>query len=234
MIWKVPKISNGETFAILAGGPSLKDFDPSVLKGCRVITINDSWRISPKADYLYFCDKKWWQYHQDRNLRSLDNKISFHELIYKGFWVKGGPGFNDHPQVHSLAFCGQVGLSHCPESLRHGSNSGYAAINLAYLLGASKIILLGYDLDFSGSVTHWHREPREQPTEFRRTLEHSMLPLFPFLVDPLEEAGVKVINANPNSALLCWPRMELQEALEHGKSEYSDKRGHPAELLDAR
>lgn len=232
MIWTANRVNEGAVFVILAGGPSLKDFDPSVLASVRTITINDSWRILPTADYLYFCDKKWWQYHQDRNLRSLDNKFSFHDLIYKGFWVKGGPGFNDHPQVHALSFCGQVGLSEDPRGLCHGSNSGYAAINLAYLLGAKKIILLGYDMDFVGSVTHWHREPREEPNEFRKTLTNSMLPLFSYLMDPLEAAGVQVINANPNSALTCWPRMELQEAL-NGESEHTDKCRHPAELLNA-
>ena len=215
MIYTVPKDWKGQTCVILAGGPSLRKMDllsvfvakPKV----RVITINDSWRLAPRADALFFTDAQWWHYQTAKNLRTVYGSQSFHELIYQGFWVSSARAFEDHPQVHYLHLTGQRGLETNPEGLRHGSNSGYAAINLAYLYGATKIILLGYDMKVSGMRTHWHDEPR--PAGFGQVLEQTMLPNFDSLVSPLEEAGVEVINATPDSALTCWKYLPLEEAL---------------------
>jgi hypothetical protein len=218
MIYTVPKSWQGETCVILAGGPSLRDFSrfPSWITDskCRVIAINDSWRLWPYSDVCYFCDPQWWQYQLAKNLRDKPTgTLSFHDAIYKEFWISTAPGFEHHPQVHTLKFNGQTGLSTDPTALHHGSNSGFACINLAALFGAKRIVLLGYDMkcDKTGR-THWHNEPR--PDGFARVLEQSMLPLFSTLVTPLEEAGVEVINATPDSALTCWKYQPLEEALQ--------------------
>jgi hypothetical protein len=227
MIWSVPKSWDGETAVILAGGPSLRGFDvqplmrefdgqPLTLSGLRVITINDSWRIAPWADIQYFCDRDWRDTQVLVNRQSLDKSTDFARLIYKGFWVKGGADL-DHPHVRTLKFSGQLGLSDDPTALRHGSNSGYQAIGLAYLLGAKRILLLGYDMQAAkGERTHWHDEERR--ADFWTTVKDSMLPLFPALVEPLARAGVEVINCTPGSALKCWPYLPLEEALNKEKS----------------
>ena len=226
MIWQVPKTWQGETAVILAGGPSLKGFDTSALRlrqpcGCvvhgrtipRVICINDSWRLAPRADVFYYCDRQWFDSQTAINPYSLDGTLSFHEAIYRGFWVCGnGLWYADHPQVHGLRFSGQSGLSDDPAALRHGSNSGYAAINLAYLFGAKRIVLLGYDMHVEPSGrTHWHDQPRADG--FAGIIKDSFLPCFDSLVEPLKAAGVEVLNATPGSALTCWPIVTLEEAL---------------------
>lgn len=192
--------------------------DLSLLRGVgrpRTITINDSWRLLPLADIHYFCDPPWWQSQMDSNQFSEDRTTNFHERLYKGFWVAGcvKSDFSEHPQVHRLRFTGEDGLETDPSGLHHGHNSGFAAINLAYHLGVSKIILLGYDMHIEGSRTNWHNEPREQFERFAQTLKRDMLPHFSTLVEPLKQAGVEVINATPNSALTCWPYQPLEEAL---------------------
>lgn len=236
MIWKVPpEVCKDRLCFILAGGPSLKGFDARVLyKKGFVIAINDSWRLAPRADMFYFCDMDWW----DRQIAacpwSLDMTRSFHDMIYRGFWVAGNYRFADHPQVRALQLGGQLGLSSDPTRLCHGSNSGYQAINLAFLLGAKKIVLLGYDMrtrvvgggpveggPLSREVvpgaprvterTHWHDEVR--PDGFAQILKNSMLPCFDSLVEPLKAAGVEVINATPDSALTCWPMTDLVTVL---------------------
>ena len=226
MIWQVPKTWQGETAVILAGGPSLKGFDTSALRlrqscGCvahgrtipRIICINDSWRLAPRADVFYHCDTQWWDAQIAMNPRSLDGMLSFHEAIYRGFWVCGnGLWYADHPQVHGLRFNGQSGLSDDPAALRHGSNSGFACINLAYLFGAKRIVLLGYDMHVEqGGRTHWHDQPRADG--FAGIIKDSFLPCFDSLVEPLKAAGVEVLNATPGSALTCWSMVTLEEAL---------------------
>jgi len=213
MRYKVPSTWNGNTCVILAGGPSLPtDIATRLSPKLRIITINDSWQLAPFADVLYFGDASWWHMQQDRNTRSIDGRFSFHDMIYKGFWVTIA-NFAEHPQVKCLWSTGQAGLETNPVALRTGSNSGYAAINLAYLYGAKKIVLLGYDMKCQGEKTHWHNGPRERAGMFSVAL-NTFLPHFDALVEPLKTAGVEVVNATPDSALTCWPYAPLEEAVE--------------------
>lgn len=235
MEWTVPKAWPGETCVIIAGGPSLREMYPEIehlrpqvvevtkigdssrryekVRYARVIAINDSWRLAPWADTHYFCDPRWWKMQIDMNKFSLDGRVRFHDLIYHGFWINGGTGaYKDHPQVRQLRFSGPEGLDPDPGYLRHGSNSGYQAIHLAYHYGVKRIILLGYDMHTNNGRTHWHDESR--PDNFGQILAQSMLPKFSSLVEPLAEAGVEVLNATPGSALTCWPQVPLKEALQ--------------------
>ena len=163
MQFTVKPIWKDQTCVILAGGPSLRgfNFDEEIGGNCKnFITINDSWRLLPSGTKAinYFCDHAWWSMQLQKNLRSLDGHTSFHDMIYRGFWVtiSHDPGFIDHPQIHVLTNTGQRGLELDPSGLRHGSNAGYQAINLAVHLGAKRIVLLGYDMKVDGNRTNWH------------------------------------------------------------------------------
>lgn len=216
MIYRVPKAWVDKTCVILAGGPSLRGQDLLPIRRhpeAKVIAINDSWRLWPRADVFYFADETWWQDQMDRNLLSMDRAVHFRDLAHKGFWVKGGEGFETHPQVRQLRFSGQVGFDPDPAFLRSGSNSGYQAIHLACHFGVRRIILLGYDMTCAGERTHWHDEPRLAAAGFRSVLRHEFLPLFEHLVSPLLERGIEVINATPDSALALWPHLSLGDAL---------------------
>lgn len=220
MIWSVPKSWLSETAVIVAGGPSLRDMDLTPLERaciraqCRVITINDSWRLCPWADVNYFCDKRWYDSQERNNPRSLDGRFCFAEQLVRGFWICGDVkgDFVRHPIVHSLRFTGQRGLEADPSGLRHGNNSGYACINLAAHYGCKRIVLLGYDMRVLPNATHWHREPR--PGDFARVVTDCMLPHFGTLVEPLKGLGIEVVNSTPGSALTCWPYQLLATALD--------------------
>jgi hypothetical protein len=193
--WCVPPEWVGETAFLLAGGPSLRDFDCTVLRGAgRVIAINHSYRLAPWADVLYFCDLSWWRQHelevrelfQGRYIVTLENRID---------------------GVKTLRNFGVSGLETDPSGLRTGNNSGYQAINLAYHFGARRIVLLGYDMRVSpDGRTHWHGGYTGYSADTYRGLFSShMAPYFDTLVQPLRDAGVEVVNATPDSALRCWP-----------------------------
>jgi hypothetical protein len=121
------------------------------------------------------------------------------------------------PGVKTLRLTGATGLEDDPGRLRHGSNSGYQAINLAYHFGAKRIVLLGMDMHTDGHC-HWRKRTVETtPGDFNQTLRQTMLPKFNSLVEPLREVGVEVFNATPGSALTCWPLCTLEEFL-HAES----------------
>jgi len=105
---------------------------------------------------------------------------------------------------------GRTGLEQQPTGLRTGQNSGYQAINLAVHLGAAHLVLLGYDLQPGpGGEHHWHPP---HPIH-RRSSYQNFLRDFPTLVTPLDELGITVVNATRRTALDCWPRVPLEDAL---------------------
>jgi hypothetical protein len=195
--WVVPPAWSGDTCYILAGGPSLARVPISRLRNRgHVIVINDSFELAPWAGVLYFCDQRWW----DRKKFDVKTRFQGRQLVTLE---------NIIPGVRTLRNSGALGLETDPGALRHGSNSGYQAINLAYHFGARRIILLGYDLRIDGDRTHWHPgHPGQTPAGFGLTLK-TMLATFPSLVEPLKEAGVEVLNATEGSALDCFPRVPL-------------------------
>jgi hypothetical protein len=172
-------------------------------------TCNGTGNISTCA--AYFCDEKWWRQSIVANRRSQHGVYSFHDAIYKLWWFSGSYDFADHPQVNALRLTGQSGHEDAPDGLKHGSNSGYQAIELAIKLGAKRIILLGYDMKCDNGRSHWHNEPRQ--ADFADVAARSMLPHFESLVSPLKALGVNVINATPGSAIECFPKATLEEAL---------------------
>ncbi len=216
--WLVPPEWAGETAFLLAGGPSLRGFDASVLRGRRVIAINNSWELAPWAAVLYFCDMKWWTWHGDRVSSEFEGRYIV------------TPAFTDS-RVKTIKLTGGAGLETDPAALRNGHNSGYQAINLAYHFGVRRIVLLGYDmrvikrtLDVHGiphdalgrftTLTHWHSgHPRMSAEHVQHNIEKSMLPKFPSLAEALAKTDVEVINATPGSALKCWPYRPIEELL---------------------
>ncbi len=196
----VPKLWPGSTIAILAGGPSLTPDQVAQLAGredIRTIAIKDTIRLAPWADVLYACDAKWWEYHGPK-------------LAYTG--LRYSLEAKSAKWAHVLGWTSDSGLEvDDPSKLRTGKNSGFQAINLAVHLGARRIILLGYDMKPGPKgELHWFgRHPyrtADPPFDAFRRLFHTM-------VEPLKAAGVEVLNATPCSALDCFPRVTLSDAL---------------------
>src|SRR3990172_12311352 len=126
--WIVPPIWTGEDAFILAGGPSLGNVDLGPLADRHVIVINDSYRLASWAECLYFADLKWWQRSREDVMEN-----------FKGQYIVTVAKL-DEPGVKRLRVTGQIGLDADPSALRHGSNSGYQAIHLAYHFGAKRIV----------------------------------------------------------------------------------------------
>lgn len=185
-------IWRGDTVVILATGPSLTVEDAEWVRGkARVIAVNDAYRVAPWADVLYACDDKWWRWHQGVPVfqgRKLSIKCkSYHD-------------------VERLCNTGAEGLeTERRDGVRTGRNSGYQAIGVAVLLGATRIVLLGYDMrgdHFFGAHPDGSRPPFAL-----------CLAVFQTMVQPLRDAGVEVINCTRESALTCFPRQSLHEVV---------------------
>lgn len=204
VIWSVPRLWPGGTAACLGGGPSLTRGQADAVHGrCRVIAVNDAWRLAPDAEVLYACDWRWWRKHG------------------------GVPGFaglkvtlsnsrghlDEWPEIKVLENTGTEGLERAPTGLRTGRNGGYQAINLAVHFGVKRIVLLGYDMKpAADGRTHWFGDHEDWPTR-ASIFPDVFVPRFEGLARALEDHGVEVVNCTPGSALDVFPAAPLEDAL---------------------
>ncbi len=201
-LWTIPPLWAGHTAVLIAGGPSLTRSDARHRLGAPGIVhlaINDAYRLIPEAALLYACDYRWWGWHHA------------HLGGFQGIKVttdrRAGREFTDLKWVEGRH---QPGLSPDPAWIHYGQNSGYQALNLAFHLGATRIVLLGYDLQRAASgETHWfgnHPDPHVSAYA-------AWIPNFRPLARDLKARGVEVINCSPETALDAFPRQSLTEAL---------------------
>ena len=101
------------------------------------------------------------------------------------------------------------GLSRKQGVIHRGDNSGYQAINLAYLLGAERIILLGFDQMKTGDKRHWfgdHPGHMNVDSNYPACIRH-------FGTIKPEEYGIEIWNCSRRTALNCFPKHDLDECL---------------------
>lgn len=189
---------------VAATGPSLTE---AVAKRCeseRCIAVNDAYRLMPFAEVLYGGDAEWWEVHGGC-ADFLGEKWSAHddgmnpklaEAHLYGLRLVAGrdaPGFSfDAARIH------------------YGGNAGFQAINLAILFGATKILLVGFDMRVKGKKRHFFGDHPEGLTN-AAVYEH-FIPAFEAGAESLP-AHIEVVNCTPGSALKCFPQMSLERAL---------------------
>jgi hypothetical protein len=123
----------------------------------------------------------------------------------------------DAPDVFGVAgarylLAVKSGLSRDHGTLATGGTSGYAALNLAALKGARRVVLLGFDYGLTRGRHHyhdaysWHHPANDQSWQF-------WAKRFDTMADELLRMGVVVINASPQSAIGCFRKMSIEDAL---------------------
>ncbi len=196
-LWSVPRTWPDETVFVVGGGPSLSGFDPSVLHHQKIIVVNNSYRLIPFADVLYFGDCRWFRWHKSEIANFRGKRVSTCN--------RAGPG------VYIMKTTGNRGLEVKTTGLKF-AGSGYAAVNLAIHFGAKRVVLLGFDMKPNEDGRHnWH-EPHEARTR-NDIYDRTMLPKFETMIDPLKELGVEVFNATVGSKLKVFPMVDLGDML---------------------
>jgi hypothetical protein len=153
---------------------SLADF---VRDKCRVVAVSDAYKLAPWADALVSHDSVWWDAHPDA-------------LSFQGrkFCSRKVPGTEHLPRDGSYP-------SDC--------NSGLQGMRVAQSMGASRILLLGFDM----RGTHFfgrHPQPLRNTTPKRFRTHIAQFKRW---------HGCEVINCTPNSALTKFRFMDIQDAL---------------------
>jgi hypothetical protein len=116
-------------------------------------------------------------------------------------------------RTHRKGLNDSSSLSESPDTIRNGMNSGYAALNFAYLKGAKTIYLLGYDFKLQGDRTNFHAGYPWQKSKNGPSLYPHWARAFNDTTSQLKAAGVEVFNCSPDSLLDCFPYKSYEEIL---------------------
>ena len=203
----MPRLWPGATVVCLGSGPSLTRADVVACQGrARVIAVNDAWRLAPEADVLYSSDEYWWRHY--RGVPEFGGlKVTLGRRLQSPAWATA-------LGLTVLGNTGDTGLERQPTGLRNGRNSGYAAINLAVHLGASRILLLGYDMGLAGDGRgHFFGAHPPGLRNSNAALYQLFRRRFETLIAPLAAAGVTVVNCSRETALTTFPCVTLETAL---------------------
>lgn len=193
----------GEAVAILASGPSLTEASAAAARIThdRVVAVNDSWRIVPAGpgvrfavDLIYACDGEWW----DRHIASV--RAAGFDLA-RECWTQDPIAARQYG-LRFVPSSDRPGLSLDPATIHQGGNSGFQALNLAVLMGASRVSLYGFDMQRREGRTHWFGE---HPEGLRRDMDFERCArAFDQAAPQLRELGVAV-TLRTRSALKCFP-----------------------------
>lgn len=205
----VPEVYDvGLPVYIIGGGKSLDNFDWSLLKGRQVLAINKAMYTCKEAQIGFFGDNKFYEWHRDFG--------GYDFWRFRGQHILTSTDV-DVPENSKVRHIGLIDVAFSTEKSAIAApggkitSSGCQAINLAYLAGATKVILLGYDCypgEYHNDKSYAH-QIKVQPSAYARYIDE-----FAALAKHIKAKKIKVeiVNANPDSALKCFQKCEIAEA----------------------
>ena len=203
-MWRPSLLNHAKPIVILASGPSLSQSQVDYVQARRdkanVLVINDNYLKIPDADYLYACDDKWWQWHINRpELKAFKGQKITQD-------IKSAEKYN----IEYIESNSRMALSTNPAVIHQGMNSGYQAINLAYHMQPSKVILIGYDMKFApDGKAHWFGD---HPDKVRSNYNGWALGYLS-LAEHAKQLNFEIINCTIDTALTCFDRQPLEDVL---------------------
>ena len=185
----------------------MKHLDLTPIKNRHVIGCNDAYLYGPWIDFCFFGDKSWFRGNAMREghreaLKGFKG-ICVHpakKTVIKDRWVK-----IIRRQAH------RYGIDDKPDVVLWNKNTGLCAIDFAVKLGASLIILLGFDMKLSEEGnSNWHEDNFISPKQADYDRFKGCAPA---IAEDARALGVGIINANPESTMDAFDRMTFQESL---------------------
>lgn len=197
-----PREWEGCTAFVIGGGSSITDLGhdkilPKLEGRYPIIAVNNAYLLCPTAEVLFGADQRWWS----------DSAYSLHRHLGWYKIARRPPPGRLPFKLHLIHAEHKGGLSLDPRTV-YGRNGGHMAMNLAVSFGASRVILVGFDLNARAKRQNFHdlhRKPAN--TEAFGTWIND----FALAKPVLEKAGIEVLNANGGSALKVFPFCELED-----------------------
>ncbi len=201
--WTPDKIWEGEECYIIGGGPSLSDFKYwEALKDQNTIGCNGAFELGSEiCNIVFFADGKFWKEYQDE-LAKFDGLVVTNHAHFQRLSLDLPEWLKVMKRVARF-----VGTE---DTIAFNTNSGASAINLALILGASTVYLLGYDLKKRDGKNNWHDLGLDNPSDSRY---QRFLHGFSYLKQGIDEKfpEAKIINVTDDSDLDLFPKEGVDE-----------------------
>lgn len=181
-------------FFVIGCGPSLKGFDWQLLKDKTTIAVNGSILNVPNPDFFLTADSSFALIAAQNNFWGIKTqKILVMSLTHRRFGViQPYLCLFDH---HIIPKHGNGLIGFSEDRFATGQCSGFCGMQLAVILGAKKIHLLGMDF-CGGKENNYHHRYQSDPTKWNEFLLH-----FRTGINILEQHGIEVISRSPISRL---------------------------------
>lgn len=200
-LWSVPREWTMERAFVLCGGESLKAQRHLIpaLRG-RIVAVKHGVLLRPDADVAFFAGERC-----EEIAPPLLKAFRGTYIVVRG---KGHRIFPPHAK-RVWRTMEHIGLSDDPTQVS-GYDAGTSAINLAYLFGATEIVVLGMDMKggrwFNGEIRHYLPQPPE------RDFQVHMGPL-PLIAADAKRKGIRIVNCSPTSRVQCFEKQPLEAFL---------------------
>lgn len=222
MPWNIPNIWQDGTCWIIGGGASLRtEFNiPNEMNGDamseygdymkplhkeHVIGVNGAFMLGNWVDVCFFGDKDWY----------FDNRAELED--YTGV-VIGCANFLQHARwtyldVHYVEkYTGKgFGISEHKQRVCWNKSSGAAAISLAYLFGCRRIILLGFDMQNTGTRSHFHN--LYDGAQIKQEVFDKHLKCWDQIAADAQRLGVEILNASEHSVITHFKKVKALDLL---------------------
>lgn len=222
MIWIPPKVWQDGGCWIVGGGPSIREvfgipngkysdigdyFKP--IHNRHIIGVNNAYKLGNWIDILFFGDGKWYRENKVTVKDFPGLLVSCSAEFEKSKIIKYVPRDNKHKR----------GISTKKGKISWNRNSGAAAVNLAYHLGAKTIFLLGFDMDYGANgFTHWFGSYAGDG-QFSTVVPpfETHLKGFAQICADAKKLGLEILNVNLSSKIEEFPKITLDQALKWGQ-----------------
>lgn len=203
----------GQPVVVVGGGPSIngaydKDgkeifppFDFKAIAGLPTIAVNSAFEEVPDAKYLLFADHRWFMWNEQKLKSSRHIPVTVGKSLFPNWYL---------PRIRRMVRCKDDGICHDRTQLA-GIDSGCLAVNLAWHLGASRILLVGFDSGFDANGnSHYHKRHQTEANNMYYTDRYG--PRLVGLCQRLRDLGVPVVRVTP-PGMPEIPYVPLPEAL---------------------
>jgi hypothetical protein len=203
LFWEPIPIFKDKTVVLLGGGPSHVEINPGLLSNCGIVAINSSCRkvmdVAKKEDILYFSDNSW----SERYIGLIEE--------WKGLVITS----NRNTKIRLQGLVNRLDLQNLTEFMQVKSDyvqgsSGHTGACLAVLLGAKRLVLVGFECKSINGKTHGHGDYQQENIH---AFEERYIPAWFQMAKRFRELGCEVINASKDSAIDCFEFMNFEEAI---------------------
>lgn len=223
---QIPARYPGRPAVVIGTGPSLEPFHVKQFQaaGFVMFGVNAAWEFRPEVHVT--TNPEWWEHEAEPEVFLMMPAVDCWCSDWRAAERWGLNHFDWKDDAEHR------GLSADPSLVSLGHGSGFAALNIAFLMGCSPIILLGHDMKYPDGYNAAKRDPggkRHYFGEYKKPNQHwpsmrvgprgelqGLIDCYETVAQQMRDKlrHVEIINCTPGGALECFPRKTTDEVID--------------------